>query len=569
MSSTALPHSLIDVWLHLHDSLQYRTMAPSLASAFFACPCRLVRLAPHYFLLLLQLSVLVDSLLASSLPMDVYVVPPDIPLSPFVNLASAFHSSHPSLPRPWPVFSSIEAALSSVERTRLTADATASTRVIVHVYPTTHHLMSGPLHLTTSHSNLHLTTMSPDVQRRLLHPSHPPHGATARATISGGIPFPAVNWTRVGRSHTFTSPLPRHVTGPVNQLFTGSGQRIPRTRLPLNLSDYYHYNHSLADEQQARYGFVYSAGQFEHMSAADVSNAMVVVYNSWTASRHYIDRLYAHNRTVMFSNPSDRFIGYFAEQAQKRFHIENICDVPGALQPNTFCYNNLTRTVTLTTDGTYDPSDPSLAPLVTPFAQSVMNLVGFSPLQPLTNVLIDNINVQHSGWAIERTQQADAQSVSWSSTAGLMLQYANQVLISNVALSHHGVYGIYLQEGTTAVTIIDCSISDLGAGGVRIGQMPTAPAYPTMGISVLNTEVMYGGQVFYDGVGILVHRANSVTLANNHIHHLRYTGISAGWQWGYDESYTSNVVIAYNFIHDVGQHILNDMGGRYNHATHT
>ena len=471
------------------------------------------------------------------------------------------HSSRLSLSSPPSIYSSIETALTAVEQWRNFTDNNATTRLTLHLYPTTHYLTTGPLRLTTTHSNLRLTTMSPSLQRRLLHSSHSPHSPTARATISGGIAFPAANWTRVGSSNVYTAPLPRHVTGPVNQLFSGSGQRIPRTRLPLNFSDYYQYNQSLTDDQQARYGFVYNDNQFD-LSAADIANCMVVVYHSWTASRHYIDQLYTANSTVMFTNPSDRPIGYFGVQAQKRFHIENVCDVTDALQPNTFCYNNLTRTVTLATDG-YDPTDPTLPLIVTPFVQSVMQLVGFGPDQPLTNVLIDNINLQHSGWAIERTQQADSQSVSWSSTAGLMLQYADQVLVSNVALSHHGVYGIYLQEGTSAVTVIDCSISDTGAGGIRIGQMAAAPPYPSTGISVMNSEVMYGGQVFYDGVGVLVHRATSVTIVNNHIHHLRYTGVSVGWQWGYDESYTSNVLIAYNFIHDIGQHVLNDMGGIY------
>ena len=534
-------------------ALSLQEMEPSLL------PCYVRQLPSSLFalLLLVLFCVYAAALSASPLLSHVYVVPHHIPLSPLERFSSILRSSSTA---PSSIFPTIEAALTYIEQQRSSTDGGLTAHVTVHLYPTTHVLTDGPLRLTTAHSHLRLTTMTPSLQRRLLHPSHVLSRSVDRATISGGIAFPASNWTRVGKSNVYTTPLPRHVTGPVNQLFTGNGQRIPRTRLPLDYSDYYHYNHSLADQQQARYGFVYSEGQF-NLSDADLSNCMVVVYHSWTASRHYVDRVYPSNRTVMFSNPAGAFIGYFIEQAQKRFHIENVCDAPHALQPNTFCYNNITRTVILATDGSYDPTDPNLPPLRTPFVQSVMQLVGFGPEQPLTNVLIDNINVEHSGWAIDRTQQADSQSVSWSTTAGLMLQYANQVLVSNVALTHHGLYAIYLQEGTSAVTITDCTISDLGAGGIRIGQMPAAPAYPTTGISVLNTEISFGGQVHYDGVGVLVHRASSVSIVNNHIHHLRYTGISAGWQWGYDTSYTDNVLIAYNFIHNIGEHILNDMGG--------
>ena len=498
---------------------------------------------------------------------DLYVVPPEIAPSPLVKLASALrsHTSRHSPSSSLSTFPTVHAALSYVEQARLAQqdNNNATTYVTIHLYPTTHYLATattaaGTLRLTTTHSHLRITTMSRAIQSSLGLPA--PSSPTDRATISGGIPFPAANWTLIA-PNTYTAPLPRHVTGPVVQLFTGSGQRIPRTRLPMNFNDYYYYNHSLSDTQQARYGFVYNRGQFDNFTKNDIDNAMVVVYHSWTASRHYIDHVYKMNQTVMFTNPADRFIGYFTEQSNKRFHIENVCS---ALQANTFCYNNATRTVILRTDGSYDPTNPKQPLLVTPFVLSVMTLIGISPQQPLTNVLIDNINVYHSDWSIGRSQQADAQSVSWSTTAGLMLTYATQVLISNVNFAHHGVYGIYLLDGTVGVTISECIVTDSGGGGIRIGQMEAAAAYPTSAVSVLNTEISFGGQVHYDGVGILVHRAIGVDLLNNHIHHLRYTGISVGWSWGYSEpSGTANVIVGYNFIHDIGQHVLNDMGGIY------
>jgi hypothetical protein len=75
--------------------------------------------------------------------------------------------------------------------------------------------------------------------------------------------------------------------------------------------------------------------------------------------------------------------------------------------------------------------------------------------------------------------------------------------------------------------------------------------------------VSYGGNVFPDGVGVISHRASDVVIADNLIHHHRYTGVSVGWQWGYDPSETSNVLVEGNYIHDTGRHILCDQGGIY------
>ena len=43
-------------------------------------------------------------------------------------------------------------------------------------------------------------------------------------------------------------------------------------------------------------------------------------------------------------------------------------------------------------------------------------------------------------------------------------------------------------------------------------------------------------------------------------HHGGYTGISIGWNWGYQRSISRDNIVAYNHIHDIGQGLLSDMG---------
>ena len=76
-------------------------------------------------------------------------------------------------------------------------------------------------------------------------------------------------------------------------------------------------------------------------------------------------------------------------------------------------------------------------------------------------------------------------------------------------------------------------MTDIGTGGIRIGQMILPVPAPTSSVNVISNEVSYGGNVFPNGVGVISHRARYIVIADNLIHHHRYTGVSIGWQGDY------------------------------------
>ncbi len=47
------------------------------------------------------------------------------------------------------------------------------------------------------------------------------------------------------------------------------------------------------------------------------------------------------------------------------------------------------------------------------------------------------------------------------------------------------------------------------------------------------------------------------------ISHHRYTEVLIGWEWSILPSDTSNVLVASNYIHDIGRYILCDQGRIY------
>jgi hypothetical protein len=80
---------------------------------------------------------------------------------------------------------------------------------------------------------------------------------------------------------------------------------------------------------------------------------------------------------------------------------------------------------------------------------------------------------------------------------------------------------------------------------------------------VSDCDIGDGGHVYPAGVGVLIGRSTGNRIEHNHIHDLYYTGISAGWNWGYAESDGYGNLIEWNHIHDIGKGLLSDMGGIY------
>ena len=428
-------------------------------------------------------------------------------------------------------------------------DVMSTYRTTINLYPTYHFV--DTIYINQMHSHTRLTTMNDNdisFYKKLAAREHT-HRRLATAVISGGIPV--TDWTFIG-NNTYKSVVTQSIF--VNQLFVNN-KRIARSRVPTNHSEYLQYAASFNNDlAEVHYGFQYVPGQFNYPSLVD---AMVVIYHSWSTSYHYIDRLIPQNNTVLFTNPSDYPIGHFVYQGQRRFHIENLCE---ALIQNTFCFVNETKTIYLMTDGTYDPTKVEI---ITPIREFVMVIAGEDILHPVEDIIIDNLAIQHSAWNINRTQLADGLWQAFLKTDSLYIENATSIIISNVEISRTGSYAICIQKGTSNINIINSFINDTGAGGIRIGQIYTPILYPTDSINIMSNEISYGGNVFPGGVALIVSRADNVAIVDNLIHHHRYTGISVGRQFGYAQSFTTNVLVQGNYIYNIGQHILCDQGGIY------
>ena len=422
-------------------------------------------------------------------------------------------------------------------------------RTIIHLYPT-YYFVDTTIHFKQEHSHTKLTTMNSfdATFYEQIYTQDEVHPRLSAAVISGGVPI--IGWTQVS-GNTYSAVVSNLTF--VNQLFIND-QRIVRTRVPTNFSDYLHYAAPLNDSSRSRYGFQYQPGQFNYKSLTD---AMVVIYHSWTESHHYIDQLIAANNTILFTNPSDAPIGTYVVQGQRRFHIENVCE---ALVPNSFCFVNETKTVYLMTNGSYDPTKVQI---ITSVNEIVLSIASDDATKPIEDVIINNVAIKHGAWNIGRTERADAASAEFLSSTALFVNNATAIIMSDVEISHTGSYGLRIREETSNIIFENSLITDTGAGGMWIGDRTSTIPLISNQTKILSNEISYGGNVFPCGVGIIVYRVNHALIADNEIHHFRYNGMTIGGDLGYKPPMTTNILIQGNYVHDTGLHVLCDQGGIY------
>lgn len=141
------------------------------------------------------------------------------------------------------------------------------------------------------------------------------------------------------------------------------------------------------------------------------------------------------------------------------------------------------------------------------------------------------------------------------------IQNSSNINIENCEFSNICGYSVKIGYHSSNCVLQNNYFHELQGGGILIGNYNISDS--TNNILIKNNLIKSFGRLYANCEGILVTKANNITIINNTICDGYYTGISLGWTWGYGKSYSYENYIANNHIHHLMQCVLSDGAGIY------
>jgi len=300
----------------------------------------------------------------------------------------------------------------------------------------------------------------------------------------------------------------------------------------------------------------------------DVTRAEVVVMSLWAESHLPIASVDEKERLVQFTksavqkiSPDDK---YWVEGAME------LLDEPGE-----WYFDRKSGTVY------YMPKAGETmigSEFIIPWYTHVLHLQG-SPEAGLfvEHVTFRGITFANSEWNIPRVPPPGKEARGGFDQAAIGVPGAvwgegvRYCRFDGCTIAHAGNYGIELAGGCQHNKISYCTLTDLGAGGIKLGegQIHLAESEQTKFNEISDCTISDCGKRYPSAVGIWLGQTSQNSITHNDVHGLWYTGISIGWTWGYGDALAGNNVIEFNHVHHIGtpaagvEPILSDMGAIY------
>jgi len=202
----------------------------------------------------------------------------------------------------------------------------------------------------------------------------------------------------------------------------------------------------------------------------------------------------------------------------------------------------------------------------------IMLIDGMQGSEDSMSLSFENVAFMGSDWKTESRYPIQAAT---DILGAIRIKNSSYISFNKCTFAHIGDQAIEMYDAVKYIYIQHCTFTDLGTGAISLkgdnSDITSAeiPAEHNHDIIITDNLVHGYGRVNTNAIGIVLRLAHDCVIAHNEVADGYYTGISVGWQWGYDrpetgrKHVTKNVLIEKNYIHDVGQHMHTDMGAIY------
>ncbi len=314
-----------------------------------------------------------------------------------------------------------------------------------------------------------------------------------------------------------------------------------------------------ADYHKSCQSFEYAPGDM-NPDWHNLNDVEVIVYHFWTDHHLPIAKIDPETRLVTFQYKADKvFTDDFTENGA-RYVIENVyeaLDAPGEWY--------LDRQTGLLSYMPMPGEDMRTAEVIAPVAPDLLRLNGDPEKQRFVdNLHFRGITFEYTNFQLPKGNSNSTQG-SASVPAAVTATGLRNSTFEHCTFRNLGTWAMDFKDGTRNNKVLHSELTYLAAGGIRVngGTEQAHPLRASSGMVFEDNVLHHWGEVYPSAVGILLMNTSGNTVAHNDIHHGWYTGISAGWRWGYGRSISRDNLLEANHIHHIGQGLLSDMGGIY------
>jgi hypothetical protein len=404
--------------------------------------------------------------------------------------------------------------------------------------------------------------------------------AGERVVLSGGRRLQGGRWGEVNGRRAWVVDIPEVKEGKwrFRQLFVNSA-RCARTRLPkqgeFRIETLPGYTGDFLRSPTKQ--FVYAAGNIVP-TWRNLQDVEIMGITKWLDNRLPIESVNAQTRTVTFDRPS--LFALVSGDKPGPYWVENVFE---ALETPGQWYLDRPRGVLY-----YLPrpgEEMASAEIIAPRLSQVVRAVGRAGT-PVHDLRFEGLIFAHTEWQ-PPADYASSLQAGIEVPGALLFNYAERCAVTGGSIEHIGNYGVEVNVGCADIEIARNQITDIGAGGIRIGHffswetdgsgqltergrqrkaaMPKGPR--SQRITVADNVIAHCGRFTPEAVGVFVGDNANNKVIYNHIYDLFYSGISVGSVQDFGPNHAADNVIEFNHVHDIGQGMLSDLAGIYTCST--